>query len=65
MMLLVPPSHSGLKIQTIDLLYLYSTFLQGVQVCYNQQSHPTPIKTLPLLAFWPQEQEDKLHAQAN
>jgi len=35
MTLLVPISHSRLKIQTMDLLYLYSTGLQGVQLCYN------------------------------
>jgi len=63
--LLVPISHSGLKIQTIDLLYLYSAGLQGFKYVTTKQSHPTPIQTLPLLAFWPQEKEDELHPWAD
>jgi len=47
--------------QTINLLYLYLTGLQGVPVLQLTE----PPHTLPLLVFWPQEKEDKLHPWAN
>lgn len=47
MILLTQNSLSGMGIQTVDLLYLSSTGLQGVPVGYNKQRHSVLIKTVP------------------
>jgi hypothetical protein len=63
MTLLAQTSHSGLTIQAIDLLYLQIIGLQCVQEGYDKHSHPTWLKAIPKLAFWPQDKEDKFHPQ--
>jgi hypothetical protein len=45
--LLTQTSHSGLKIQTVDLLYLQSTSLEEDPVDNDKERHPTSTKTFP------------------
>jgi hypothetical protein len=47
MILLTQNSLSGLAIQTVDLLFLWSTGLQGVPVGYNKHRHSILIKNVP------------------
>ena len=54
-----------MTVQTVALLHLQYTDLKGVPVCYDKERHPTSIKTLPPLAFRPQDKEDELHSRAN
>jgi hypothetical protein len=53
-----------LTVQTVDLLYLYSTGLQGVRVGHDKQSHPTSTH-FPTVVFWQQTNDNKLLPWAN
>jgi hypothetical protein len=43
LMLITQTSHSRLTVQTVDLLYLQSTGLWGVQVGHHKHSHTTSL----------------------